>query len=116
MYGTKDLSNHLRAMAAEAHDMTADGQVLTRGEALALLLWKKALGYTERKVNDDGIEVEVHHEPAAWAQQLIFDRLEGRTPTAIPEDETRVKAADTVSELAKARINAAAAEAADPEA
>jgi hypothetical protein len=107
-YSSKELTNHLREMAAEAHDMMDDGSVLTRGEALALLLWRKALGYTEKRVDDEGTETEVYHEPASWAIQLVYERMEGRTPQAITEDEQRIKAADRVRDLAKSRLNSLA--------
>lgn len=104
-YGSKQLTEHLRNLAAEATEMTAEGDVLTRGEALALLLWRKALGYVERKVDDEGNETEVVHEPAAWAMQLVYDRLEGRTPQSPPEEEGRIKVADQVRDLARDRLN-----------
>lgn len=107
-YSSKELTNHLREMAAEAHDMLDDGSMLTRGEALALLLWRKALGYTEKRVDDEGKETEVYHEPASWAIQLVYERMEGRTPQAITEDEQRIKAADRVRDLAKSRLNSLA--------
>lgn len=107
-YNSKELTNHLREMAAEVHDVLMDGTVQTRGEALASLLWQKALGYTEKKVDDEGKEVEIVHEPAAWALQMVYERMEGRTPQALSEDETRMKVADKVRELAKNRLNAMA--------
>jgi hypothetical protein len=107
-YNTKDLTNHLRQLAAEAHDWSEDDGVITRGEALARLLWRKALGYTETKINDEGAEVEVVHEPAAWAMQMVYERMEGKTPQAITEDEARITAAERVRELAASRLNSLA--------
>jgi hypothetical protein len=101
----RQLSKHLRDLAAEAFDVTPDGDVLTKGEALAKLLWNKALGYSERVKDDEGRETEVVHKPEAWAIQLVYDRMEGRTPQALNEDADRIRAADRVSDLAKTRLN-----------
>jgi len=104
-YNTKQLTNHLRQMAAEAFDMTVDGDVITRGEALAIGLWERALGYMEEKVDDEGVKTKVYHPAAAWAMQLVYDRMEGKTPPALVEDESRVTASDKVRALATARAN-----------
>lgn len=104
-YNTKQLSNHLRELAAEAETILDDGTCLTKGEVLAQLVFKKALGYVERKRDDEGNETELVHPPERWALELVFDRLEGRVPQAITEDESRIKVADRVSELNKNRIN-----------
>ena len=104
-YNTKQLTNHLREMAAEAHTMVDDGSILTRGEALAKLIFDKARGYTEKTVDDEGETKEVYHQPASWAIQLLWDRMEGKAPLAITEDDARVKVAEQVRELAKDRLN-----------
>lgn len=107
-YNTKDLSNHLRELAAEAETILDDGTCLTKGEVLARLLWAKAIGSKSTKLNDEGKEIEVVNPPERWAAELVFDRLEGRVPQAITEDETRIKVADRVSDLNKNRLNAIA--------
>lgn len=104
-YTSRELTNHVRQLAAEAHDWSMEDGAITKGEALARLLWKKALGYTEDIVTDEGEQQTVHHKPEVWAIQLLYDRLEGKTPQAVPEDDHRVKAADRVRELAANRIN-----------
>lgn len=116
-YNSRELTNHLRELAAEVHDWImeedGEGKVITKGEALANLLWERALGYDEVKIDDEGNEKRIRHEPAQWAIQLVYERLEGRAPQAVTEDETRRKAKDRVDELAKQRINALATAAAD---
>ena len=104
-YSAKELTKLLRELAAEAHTITDDGAVVTKGEALVSLLWQQALGYTERRVNDEGAVEETIHRGAPWAQQLIYDRMEGRVPQAVADDETRLTAAKQVRELAKNRLN-----------
>jgi len=111
-YNSRQLTKHLRELAAEAHDWSEEDGVITKGEALAKLLWKKALGYKEKTVDDEGNEKEVYHPPASWAIQLVYDRMEGKTPQAITEDDTRISAADRVRDLAKARLNSLASKAA----
>ena len=86
--------------------MTEEGELLTKGEALARLLWRKALGWVEKTRDDEGNESELIHKPEAWAINLVYERMEGKTPQAVTEqDESRVKAVDKVRELAVARIN-----------
>lgn len=108
-YDTRALTNKLRELAAEVHDMDPDGTMVTRGEALASLLWNKALGYKEQFIDDDGDKAEIIHPPEAWALQLVYDRLEGKTPVAIQEDSGKIKAKDKVGDLAKKQLNALAA-------
>lgn len=107
-YSTKQLTGHLRQLAAEAHDWSEQDGVITKGEALAALLWKKALGYSEEVDTPEGKKT-VRIEPQAWAIQLVYDRMEGKTPVAVEESETKVTAAEKVRELAKARLNDIAA-------
>ena len=104
-YNSKDLTKHLRQLASEAQDWTEEDGVITKGEALARLLWRKALGYTEQTTDDEGNVKEVYHKPEAWAIQLVYERMEGKTPQAIEEDTTRRKAKDEVRDLAKSRVN-----------
>ena len=105
-YNSRQLTEHLRQLAAEAHDWSMEDGMITKGEALARLLWRKALGYTEKTKDDEGNEVEEWHKPEAWAIQLVYERMEGKTPQAIGEDESRKrKVKDEVQDLARARLN-----------
>lgn len=104
-YSTRDITNHLRELAAQAHDWTEADGVITKGEAMARLLWKKALGWKEERVDDEGETKVVDHAPEAWAIQMIYDRIEGKTPQAIEEDDSGARLQDRVSDLAKARVN-----------
>lgn len=107
-YNTKQLSNHLRELAAEAETILDDGTCLTKGEVLAELVFKKALGYVEVSLDDEGKETKTVFPPERWALELIFDRLEGKVPQAITDDDTKMKVADRVSELNKNRLNSLA--------
>jgi hypothetical protein len=104
-YNSKQLTLHLREIAAEAETMLDDGRVITKGEALAILLWRKALGYAEidKKTNE-----EVVHRPEAWAINLIFDRVEGKVPLSMPDERQGLTASDRISDLARTKLNSAA--------
>ena len=80
-----------------------DGRVLTRGEALAEKLWDLALGTVMEDENGDFIVTK----PDRTVAVFIFERLEGKIPTAAAVDDHRgPTAADRIDELAKARLDA----------
>ena len=113
-YNNRQLTDKLRELAAQLHEVRLeDGETIlvTRGEKLAEEIFKDALGYTEvvevaGDVPGQMIEKTVVHKPAAWAKQFIWDRLEGKTPMALPDDKGGLTAADKVEELQKNTINA----------
>lgn len=104
----KELTRHLRDLAAEAETLADSGDVVTKAEALARLLWRKALGYKETIRNREGTLVETDHLPESWAIQLIYERIEGKAVPTTTEDAGKVTAAEKVSELSRNRINALA--------
>lgn len=107
-YMGKELTRHLRDLAMEAETITDSGESLTKAQALAAALWKKALGWTENRKMDDGSYKEIVHAPEAWAIQLIYDRLEGKVAQSVDDGGDKPKIADRVSELAKKRVNSLA--------
>lgn len=111
---TRALTRHLTEIGQEAVTIDNEGRPITREEALARLLWDKALGYVDQVKTDEGAMKDVIHKPESWAMQYIYDRREGRAVVSIAEDEGRVKAAEKVRDLAKARINSMAVSAAGP--
>lgn len=112
-YSSKELTRHLRLMAAEADTLLDNGEVVTKAEALARVLWGKALGF--KKVEQRaGAMVEVEHMPEAWAIQMVWERLEGKVPNAMADDGGKMSATDRVSELNKSRINKMANSATTP--
>ena len=104
-YNSQQLTRHLREIAAECQTIDDEGNLITNGEALASMLWKKALGYHEAKTLADGTEKSVFVPPASWAIQLIYERMEGKAPIAIPDDSKHQSAAAKVDELVRSRIN-----------
>ena len=84
----------------------AAGDIVTRDEALAKVLWDLALGYAYK--DDDNKEQFV--APDRSIAQFIFERREGKVATAAIDDRGVMTASDKVSELARNRINSHADE------
>lgn len=103
-YSSRQLTQFLRAIAADASTIDDEGNLITKGEALARLLFKKALGYHESEDPDDPSK-KTYHKPEAWAMQMIWERLEGKAPMAMMDEKSGLSAEDRVSELATARLN-----------
>lgn len=104
-FGTRALTGELKKLAGEVHTITDDGTPVTREQALANLIWKQALGWEEMTRDEMGNAKKVWHPPVAWAQQYLFERMEGKAPQAVSEDMGGMKAADKVRELSKERLN-----------
>jgi hypothetical protein len=114
LYNTRELTNHLRTFAADIEDtfINDEGEavLVTKAEMLAKRVWQAALGWVEEIVEETDVPgktktKKVYHKPAAWAQQFIWERFEGKAPAALPDDQQGLSAADKVDELAKARVN-----------
>ena len=99
------LSQFLRKIAQEETELvTTDGEdkMATKAEAMARLMWRMALGYTEEKMQTNGIK-EIIHPPDRAMIGLLFDRIEGRAPLMTETGKKRT-IADKVSEQGKKRI------------
>ncbi|GAG94536.1 unnamed protein product, partial [marine sediment metagenome] len=79
-------------------------KMATKAEALARLIWKKALGYKETAVIK-GELIDTHYHPDRQLMGLLFDRMEGRAPSTIGEGDEKITVAERVSEQGKKRIN-----------
>ena len=108
-WSPKQLTRFLTRLAEEMHTVEDGGDPISRAEALAKLLWNKALGYTEQ-VLKDGNWHDVKHPPESWAIHLVYDRLEGRVNTNDKgkDENTEKPIHEKVADIAKARLNAAA--------
>lgn len=104
-YNPRQLTQHLRELAVETETMTDEGELITRSEALAQLLWKKALGYKETVVVKDKSDEIICHKPEAWAIQMIYERMEGKAPIAIIDEKQQITAAEKISDLARTKLN-----------
>ena len=79
-------------------------KMVSKAEALARLIWKKALGYTEMRIVD-GVPTDFRYHPDKYLMGLLFDRMEGRAPLAIDEGIGKLTVSERVSEQGKKRIN-----------
>ncbi|KKL96782.1 hypothetical protein LCGC14_1841010 [marine sediment metagenome] len=113
-WSPKQLTRYLERLAEEMHTVEDGGDAISKAEALATLLWNKALGYREQ-VLKGGEWVEVNHPPESWAIHLVYDRLEGRVNTNDKGKDTGNERPihEKVAEIAKARLNSAAEAAAN---
>jgi hypothetical protein len=105
------LTKYLRALALDIETVDDDGDPVTKAAALASLVWKHALGFIEVEitVKEGGPpdKREVKHGPDWRAIELLYNRIEGKIPLAVVEDQAR-SLTDKVSELGKARANSLA--------
>lgn len=104
---SKTISRYLADLGEKIHSVDDEGNPITREQAVAELVWKMALGYTE-KVRDiaTGQWKEIYRPPVAWAMELVWDRREGKVAQAQTEEVGKIKAADKVRDLARSRLNA----------
>lgn len=100
---TKLLTKYLRQIGEEVTELIVnkDGEdvMATKMEAMARLIWKDALGYAD----EQGKKIR----PNRTAQNLIYERLEGRVPNATVDKTDKPTAADRVTEQGKDRITKA---------
>lgn len=107
----KLLSSFIRQIAEEHTELvkdprTGEDRMGSKAEALARLIWKKALGYTEQRVEGDKL-TDIFHHPDKYLMSLLFDRMEGRAPMTIGEGDEKISVAERVSEQGKKRIGEA---------
>lgn len=104
----KLLSKYVKDIADEETELIQDpiagDRMGSKAEALARLMWKNALGFTEV---DSKTQKEVVKKPDKTFISMIWDRLEGRViPTADKDKDNKATIADRISEQAKIRLNA----------
>ncbi len=105
----KLLSAFIRQIAEEETEALIDSDVsedrmVTKAEALARLIWRKALGYKEVQIVK-GEAVDIKYAPDKGCMALIFDRMEGKAPASLDEGDEKLTVAERVSEQGKKRIN-----------
>ncbi len=107
----KLLSNYIRQIAEEETEMVTDpksneDRMATKAEALARLIWKKALGWTELQVVK-GETIDIRHHPDKYLMGLLFDRMEGRAPLTVGDSDGKMTTAERVTEQGVKRIESA---------
>ena len=95
------LSKYLRALALDVESIDDTGDPITKAQKLADLVWKYALGAVDEK------DSTKKAPPAVWAIELLYNRIEGKIPLAVVEDQGR-SLTEKVSDLGKARANSLA--------
>jgi hypothetical protein len=107
------LSGILRDIAEEKTELGGsvdDPKMVSKAEALARLIWKRGLGWTEQKlVNNELTDIE--HQPDRVYVQLLLDRLEGRVAAVEVGGKEKRTISDRVGEQSKKRINKIAGDA-----
>lgn len=102
-------SGFIRDIAEEMTEFIKDDdgelRMASKAEALARMVWKRGLGYTETQKDANGEEIEIIHPPDRTYVAMLFDRMEGRVPQSLTEGEEKLTAAERVSEQGVSRIN-----------
>ena len=85
----------------------SDGEdhIATKAEALARLIWKKALGYTETITGAGGKLQEKAHSPNTAMMHIIFERIEGKVQGDKESPRENMTVADRIGEQGKKAIN-----------
>ena len=105
---TVEITRLIRERGNEFHTVDDDGNPLTRLQALALLVWKKALGWTE---TDPKTGTETVHSPDRGFITMIYDRLDGKMAPAVADTgKKKATLSDRVGEQSKKRLNSLAQE------
>jgi len=111
----KQLTKLLKKIGLEESEITPIGdeapKIMTKIEALARTVWRKALGY-EYKDTIGGKKVLKTKLPDKDMIQLIWDRHEGRVATASDPGTEKTSLPDKVAEVQKLRLNSLAQNAA----
>lgn len=100
------LSKYLRALALDVETVDESGDPVTKAQMLAGMVWKYALGFVEVDP-DNPDKKKTPIPPAVWAIELLYNRIEGKIPVAVVEDQGR-SLTDKVSDLGKAKANSLA--------
>lgn len=106
----KLLSSFIRQIAEEETEFIKDpdgnDRMVTKAEALARLMWKKALGYVETKIVG-GEETKTTYHPDKQMIGMLYDRIEGRAPITVGDSDGKMTTAERVSEQGVKRITSA---------
>lgn len=100
---TVEITRLIRERGNEFHTVDDEGNPLTRLQALALLIWKKALGWTE---TDPKTGTEIIHNPDRGFITMVYDRLDGKMAPAVADNgKKKATLSDRVGEQSKRRLN-----------
>jgi len=100
---TRKLVDWLHDIGAEAFTIDEEGEIITKDEQLARMMFRMALGWEEK--DPDNPDRLVKHKPDKQMMMFIVERREGKSPMAKPDEAETATAAEKVSDLARARLN-----------
>ena len=101
------LSSMMRSIAEEETELGGtkiDPKMISKAEALARLVWNKALGYTDQRMIGSEL-VDVEHSPDRVYVGMLLDRLEGRVAAVEPGKKEKRTVADKIGDQNKKRLN-----------
>lgn len=107
----RSLSKLLEEIGGEIHEegfVDAAGVIrpITKDEALARQIWRRALGYEENIVNIDKTVTHRVHSPDPKMQTFLIERREGKFVQ--PPDEKSISLLERIDGLIKQQLNTAA--------
>ncbi len=97
----KLLTQFLETIAEEKTELGENDELITKAEALARLIWKRALGYKELDVKTN---TDRYYPPEHSKIGLIFERIEGKAPMAGEDKTKKTPLSARVSEVGKKNI------------
>ncbi len=100
----KLLTRFLEEIAEEQTELGDGEELITKAEALARLIWKRALGYTDSDVKTG---VDTVYAPESSKINIIFERIEGKAPMAGTEKADKLTVSERIKEVGKKRITQA---------
>lgn len=103
------LNTFLREIAEEETEFIKDDdngedRMVSKAEALARMIWNRALGFEETRLEKDK-EIIIAHPPDKFYVGILFDRIEGRAAPVSVGGKKQRTIADKVGEQSKKRIN-----------
>ena len=103
------VSEYMRGIASERTEcirnpVTGKKELVSKAEALARLVWEKALG----KVWDDEAKQFVTDKPSITHLKLLLERCEGKAGSAGEIDDGKLSVPDKISEINRKRMNSMA--------
>ncbi len=119
----QELIRLMRQIGGEQISVDDDGEILTKAHQLISLLWKMALGYTERLIEYDPhapgekkIDTMKVHSPNRWAMEVILSYLEGKPQNSAGSGEsTTAGLLDHIEQVIENNINEIAKRAGESE-
>ena len=82
-------------------DNGEEARMCTRAEKLADIIWKNALGYTEKNPKSD---TEIVYGPSISYMKMLLERMEGKVQD-VSATKSKKSLADRVKDTTKSKLN-----------